>query len=119
MTEIPHFSLPFRFAGPQAAVVEQDSLEEIADCLVAVLTCPQGFRVELPDFGLPDPTFSTPQVSRELLREVVEEWEPRASLTFDRDYAPQILDMVYGPTPGLSPELIDTVRMHVSIRTEE
>jgi hypothetical protein len=36
VTEIPHFSLPFRF-GPTAAVVEQDSVEEIADCIVSVL----------------------------------------------------------------------------------
>ena len=88
MTDIPHFALPFQFqpgaqntGGSQAVVTEQDSVDEIAYCAYAALICPQGFRVELPEFGLPDPTFSWP-VDVDLIRETVTEWEPRAALAF-------------------------------------
>jgi phage baseplate assembly protein W len=80
MTDIPHFSLPFRFATPNVATSEQDSIEEISDCVLAVLLCPLGYRVELPDFGLVDLTFSTPHVDVGEIRDAVELWEPRAAV---------------------------------------
>jgi phage baseplate assembly protein W len=83
MTSIPHFALPFRFATPQAAVSEQDSLDEIADCVFAVLACPVGFRVELPPFGLPDQTFSMPGPDLVDVRAAIETWEPRAAALLD------------------------------------
>ena len=83
MTELPHFALPFRFVNPSAAVTEQDSIEEIADCVYAILICPQGFRVELPYFGLPDPTFAMPAPDLEEIRSVIETWEERASVVLE------------------------------------
>lgn len=77
MTDVPHFSLPFRFA-PRAVVVEQDSLDEIADCVLAIVLYPLGYRVELPEFGIDDPTFSSPHVDVEALREAIDRWEQRA-----------------------------------------
>jgi hypothetical protein len=95
---VPHFSLPFRFAGPRAAVSEQDSLDEIADCCVAILTCPQGFRIELPRFGLPDPTFTMPGPSLDVVRTAIETWEPRASTVLD-EY-PDLLDVLVSHIEG-------------------
>jgi phage baseplate assembly protein W len=103
MTDVPHFSLPFRFATPLAAVSEQDSLDEIADCVYAILICPQGFRVELPLFGQPDPTFT--QVDLDELREVIESWEERA-------------DLLLTSQPDALDELITHVRTSVQVRTE-
>lgn len=77
MTDVPHFSLPFRFL-PRAAVVEQDSLDEIADCVLALMLYPRGYRVDLPEFGIDDPAFSSPHVDLEALRVAIETWEPRA-----------------------------------------
>jgi hypothetical protein len=105
MATLPHFSLPFRF-GPPAAVNEQDSIEEISDCCVAILLCPYQFRVELPEFGLPDPTFSTPTVDTGVIRSVVERWEPRAALALEAN--PDAID-----------ELIARVETLVRVRTEE
>jgi len=110
-TEVPHFSLPFRFTnavrgGPAAAVNEQDSLDEIADCVFAVLVCPAGFRVELPAFGLTDPTFAVPAPDLDEIRDTVEAWEPRAALVLDT--YPDLLDV-----------LIAHVEVDVSVRTEE
>jgi len=81
MVTAPHFSYPFRFASPGVAVNEQDSADEIADCVLAILLCPLGYRVELPTFGIPDPTFSTPEVDVDSLQAAVDVWEPRATTT--------------------------------------
>jgi hypothetical protein len=105
MADVPHFALPFRF-GQTASVTEQDSLEEIADCCLAILLCPAQFRVDLPEFGLPDPTFSTPEVDLEVIRTVLERWEPRASLQLD-EHSDQY------------DELIARVATFIQLRTEE
>jgi len=105
MTDVPHFSYPFRF-GPQAAVSEQDSLDEIADCVLVTVLCPLGFRVELPEFGLEDMTFSMPSPDLEELRSQVEFWEPRATAVFDTQ-----LDSLDA--------LLAHVEARISIRTEE
>jgi|SRR5215831_10979310 len=104
--DAPHFSYPFRFSNPQVAVSEQDSLDEIADCVLVTLLCPLGYRAELPEFGLPDPAFSSPFVDTDLIRRTVEFWEPRALTTYDAEIDP--LD-----------ELIARVQTIVSLRTQE
>lgn len=105
MPDAPHFALPFRFATPQAAVNEQDALDEIADCVLAILVCPQGFRIELMQFGLPDPTFSTPAPSLNSIRQTVTTWEPRAAVLLNEH--PDYLD-----------ELAAHVDVLVSVRSE-
>lgn len=104
--DVPHFALPFRFTSPHAAVVEQDSIDEIADCVLAVMLCPYGYRVELPEFGLPDPVFSTPHVDVVQMRQAVELWEPRAALVLQEH-------------PDLADALISHVETLVRVRTEE
>jgi len=106
VADAPHFSLPFRFTGPPAAVTEQDSIDEITDCTLCVLLYPMGYRVELPSFGIPDPTFQTQPIDTDELRTVIEEWEPRAALVFAQ--APDALD-----------ELINRVQLTVSVRSED
>jgi phage baseplate assembly protein W len=104
MTDLPHFSLPFRFAPSQAAVNEQDSIDEIADCVLAILMCPLGFRVELPTFGLADPTFTGP-VDTTAIQRTIDQWEPRAH--FALSARPDRLD-----------ELITRAQVTVQVRTE-
>jgi len=105
MADVPHFSFPFRFGAPYAAVTEQDSLDEIADCCMVILLCPQSFRVELPEFGIADPTFSVP-VDLEALRATIERWESRATVVLDEN-------------PDLYDEAISRVTTFVQLRTEE
>ncbi len=104
MSDVPHFALPFRFASPQVAVTEQDSLEEISDCVVATLLCPEGFRVELPAFGWPDPTFG-PGVDPRELRETIDTWEPRAQSTLSAHW-------------DTDDELVQHVQVLLQLRTE-
>lgn len=106
MADVPHFALPFRFASPQVAVNEQDSLGEVADACLAILVCPVGFRIELPAFGLEDPTFSSPAPDLDTVREALDQWEPRAAATMSS--YPDLLDT-----------LISHVEVDVRVRTED
>lgn len=105
MTDVPHFSLPFRFAGGNAAETEQDSLDEIADCCYAILVCPVGFRVELPAFGITDPAFTLPGPDVDEIRLALETWEPRAVAVLEEH--PDAID-----------ELVARVQVSVQVRSE-
>lgn len=80
MPSIPHFSFPFRVESGEVAAVEQDSVEEIEDCVEAVLRTIFGTRIDAPEFGIPDETFEQqgPNPSAEAYLAAIEEAEPRA-----------------------------------------
>lgn len=77
--DVPHLDFPVRIAGNSLAQVEQDSTEEIAASLTAILVTPVGSIAELPEFGVTDPTFG---LEADLLTAVTEagrqetRWEP-------------------------------------------
>lgn len=77
---IPHLAFPLRFVNGQAVVNEQDSLADVTDCVRAILTYPQGSRIELPGFGIPDQTFSKGMPDTDVILESVRQWEPRAEV---------------------------------------
>ena len=85
MADVPHFALPFRFRQGRAVEVEQDSIDDVAACVEAVLRTRPGQRDEHPDFGTPDLTFSQRPVSSESLAAAVERWEPRVHLLAEED----------------------------------
>ena len=80
MADVPHLKVPLALAGSAFAVVEQDSPEEIEQCVLAVLKTPVGSRIDAAEFGTPDHTFEQlPQnPSAEPYLTALEEWEPRA-----------------------------------------
>lgn len=82
MPSVPHFAAPFRVENGAVATVEQDSPEEIAQCVEAVLNTMVGSRIEAPGYGIPDETFKTqaPNPSIAVYLAAVEEAEPRAVL---------------------------------------
>lgn len=80
MTSVPHFDLPFRFVGNTVATAEQDTLEDITNCVEAVLRTPQGARVDAVGFGRPDPTFELQPIPLQPLIQVLLDQEPRASV---------------------------------------
>jgi phage baseplate assembly protein W len=85
MTDVPHFALPFRFDRGAAVVVEQDSTDEVVGCCLSILLCPTGFRAEMPEYGIEDPTFAQGQVDADNLVSAVRRWEPRADATFTQE----------------------------------
>lgn len=56
----PHFCYPFeRTAGGGVEVAEQDTEEHVMSCETVIASCPQGFRVSRPEFGIPWPEYRT------------------------------------------------------------
>ena len=82
MPAAPHFSFPLRASGSTFAQVEQDSTEEIHDCVEASLRTFEGTRVEAPEYGIPDATFEQlgPDVTADSYLLAVAKDEPRARL---------------------------------------
>lgn len=75
----PHFAVPLRLDRTgRFATVEQDSPDEIAQCVAACLATPEGSRVEAPDYGSPRTDFHVGNLAD--LVAAVAEWEPRADI---------------------------------------
>lgn len=75
---VPHFDLPFKFQGDHALVVEQDSLDDVANCVEAVLLTRVGQRPEAPTFGTPDFTFNVQPIGADYVQDLISSQEPRA-----------------------------------------
>lgn len=85
--QIPHFDLPFHFdeeGHPHA--VEQDTTQDVAVCVEAVVRTTQGQRQELPDFGIEDPLFKQNGLNTSNLRTSVEKWEPRVEAAIEEGW---------------------------------
>ena len=82
----PHLAHPFTLTARGARVVEQDSREEVLQCVWAVLATEPGSRPEEPSFGYPDPLFLAGGVDFDELRAVVGTWEPRADLLTEAEW---------------------------------
>jgi phage baseplate assembly protein W len=76
----PHFKLPFRWgSNGHAEVVEQDSPEDVTQCVYAILNTPVGHRLEIPAFGVRKAVLEENGPSLAMLEAALHEWEPRAS----------------------------------------
>jgi hypothetical protein len=95
---IPHFALPFRIRGARGAVVnEQDSEAEILACVEAIVRYQKGQRPEKPDFGIDDPTFSSPLVDSRAIEADINEFEPRTHVSVSD---PVVQDLIQSITIG-------------------
>jgi phage baseplate assembly protein W len=81
MDDIPHIALPIEFIGGTFATVQQDTTDEVAACVAAIVSFPIGYREDQPEFGITDPSFQTRPLDTTELEEVIETYEPRAELT--------------------------------------
>lgn len=82
---VPQLSMPLRFDGGHAAVVEQDSVSEIADCCANICRYQPGDRDSRPDFGVPDQTFAQGAADTQIVVAAVRRFEPRALLAAGSD----------------------------------
>lgn len=85
MIETPHFRFPFQFtsSGTRAQVVEQDSDEEIMDCIQVLLSTEIGERIELPDYGIADQTFRENGVNTAHIMAQIRRFEERAEIELE------------------------------------
>ena len=81
MPDIPQPLAPFQIAGGDIVTVEQDSAEDIGSCVYNIAVCPIGARLDLPTFGIPDPTFSPMPIDATPIVQALIKWEPRADIT--------------------------------------
>lgn len=77
MTNVPKLTVPFSVTGGRVATIEQDELDQIAQCVYVLLATEIESRVELPEYGLPSQAFRKNGASLEEIRDTVVEWEPR------------------------------------------
>ena len=88
--DIPQFAAPFSISAtidPEtglsvgAAEVEQGSEADVEAQVYNVLVCPQGFRIEEPEFGVPPLQFSNAPLPISDVLAAVQRYVPDASLS--------------------------------------
>lgn len=89
MSMVPHFDLPFRL-GTAAAVVEQNTEDDIYNCVLASLLHHLGQRPEAPGFGAGDLAFKQQPLDLNTITEKVITDEPRAALFLEQQ--PNVLN---------------------------
>lgn len=78
---IPKLKVPLTMGANGFETVEQGSIDEIAQCVYAILATPLGSRIDDVEFGVEDPTFDQlPLDTREMLQQV-QLYEPDAEVT--------------------------------------
>ena len=92
LPEIPHFAMPFHLDPPHVAVVEQDTIVDVMDCVEAIVRTIVGERLELPDFGRDDWMFEVQPVPTTALQQSIAAQEPRAITTIEQ--YPDALDQL-------------------------
>jgi hypothetical protein len=95
--QVPHLAFPVRLSSTGAfAVVEQDSPDEVTQCVAVLVGTVVDQRQELPAYGILDPTFTDGTDIAEVL-DAVATWEPRASaaITSEVDSIDELLENVY------------------------
>lgn len=91
-TRPQHFRMPFRVDGNgQPETIDQDSLEDIAQCVRTVVRTPVGARNELPQFGIPRLEFSSPIPLVPMLTALYT-WEPRVAAIISARLNPDMGD---------------------------
>lgn len=100
-TVTPHFDLPFKLGTLGANVVEQDSIDDVANCVVMIVSTPQGWRDEAPEFGIEDPTMKRQPIGASSISGIIGAQEPRAVMIIDEH-------------PDMSDEMIDVINIGIS-----
>lgn len=78
---VPHFLFPFQLNGNAFAVIEQDTSQEIQQCVEILLLTPIDSRLVLPDYGTPETLFTQQPVNVPAILAKLNNWEPRAAVT--------------------------------------
>lgn len=76
---VPHLRIPLsvgRSGGFET--FEQDTPDEVTQCVAVLLSTIEGQRIELPTYGIPDPMFRVTMPIHEIESRITE-WEPRAA----------------------------------------
>lgn len=101
----PHFAFPFQFKNGRAVTTDQDTNEEILDCVELLLNYSKGSRADDPNFGVPPQLFTEAPIDPTQIAEQVELYEPRVRAIASTDDGEAIGDVIE--------------RIQISIRAKE
>lgn len=79
---VPHFAYPMRISAGRLALVEQDTIDDVRQCVAVLLRTPLGLRPLAPEIGVLDPTFSAGVDPQELAAQL-EQQEERAEVSIE------------------------------------
>jgi phage baseplate assembly protein W len=81
---VPHFAFPFQLNGNSFSVVEQDTHQEVQQCVEILLLTPTGSRMVLPDYGTPETIYTQVPTNTAAIIAKLNNWEPRAAVSLDQ-----------------------------------
>lgn len=82
----PHFRVPFQFGGVGGGALmnDQDTTEDIVDCIKTIIAFPIDSLDSQPGFGVPDVLFKgSKDAVAEELKAAVLDWEERAGIDME------------------------------------
>jgi len=85
---IPHLAVPLQVINGAFVTVEQDTDDEVAQCVRNICAFERGYRIEDPDFGIADPTFTTMPIDTADISEALDAYEDRAMVSIYQEIAP-------------------------------
>jgi hypothetical protein len=86
-SELPQCAAPFTIGPDGTETVEQGSVDAAAAHIYNIAVCPQGFRDDLPEYGIPPLLWRTLPLDLTALEEALHRWEPAASLELEQHRA--------------------------------
>lgn len=98
----PKLKVPLQIQGKSAAVVEQDSDDEVVQCVIAILRTRIGTRPDDAEMGVPDFAFHQNGADLDVIRATLLKYEPRAKTLSDQEIE----------------DLVATVSLEVATTTE-
>jgi len=83
---IPHLSNVLSLSPDGSfAFIQQDTTDDITQCVELISSTPMGQRTMVPSLGVPDPTFQYPVDKNQILQNIAT-FEPRASASVTISY---------------------------------
>lgn len=83
----PHFNFPFAWENGKASVVEQDSYEDVINCVQVILSYHKGQRLldNRASFGIDAPEFELSPVDINSIHNNIVDQEPRAQVDITQE----------------------------------
>jgi phage baseplate assembly protein W len=81
--QVPHFAFPFAVDGSSFALREQNSIEEIQDCVEVLILTPVGSRMVFPSYGAPEVLYTQAPANIPAIVAACNMWEKRATVVIN------------------------------------
>lgn len=86
MDDVPHLSLPLRLIGQGLATVDQDTVEELANNVRAIVSFGRGERLDDESFGIEPIVFGSVPLNLNDIEATIATYEPRATVSVTENF---------------------------------